>query len=137
MHTCGTSMSPPSSVQQVWWRDGLDLQRDGAVQVVESFCSRASPTRSREGEREEGSRAARVGGGGAGGGCAPSPINIEGWEGSPCPSPKPSAGGQGREEWGASLPPPSRSSPRVSLGFGRMGPMGPCAPAQCVQGTPS
>src|SRR4051812_36735102 len=60
MHTWGTSTSPPSSVQQVGWRDGLDLQRDGAVYVVESFCSRASPTRSREGEREEGSRAARV-----------------------------------------------------------------------------
>ena len=38
----------------------MDLQRDGAVQAVESFCGRASPTRSR-GERERrGSRAARV-----------------------------------------------------------------------------
>src|SRR4051812_39095826 len=60
MNTCGTSMSPPSSVQQVGRRDGLYLQCDGVVYVVESFCSRASPTRSREGEREEGSKAARV-----------------------------------------------------------------------------
>src|SRR4051812_48159193 len=109
MHTCGTSTSPPSLVQQVWWRDGLDLQRDGAVQVVESFCSRASPTRSREGEREEGSMAARVGGGGV-------------WEGAPDPSLYRGVGGQplpllqalGRrpreEEWGARTPPPSRSS---------------------------
>src|SRR4051812_25855836 len=87
MHTCGTSTSPPSSVQQVGWRDGLDLQRDGAVQAVESFCGRASPTRSREGERER--RAA-----GQLGleeevweGCAPSPLYIEGWAAGPCPSP--------------------------------------------------
>src|SRR3954467_6961186 len=38
-------------------------------------------------EREEGSRAARVGGGGVGGGCAPSPLYIEGWAASPCYSP--------------------------------------------------
>ena len=65
----------------------MDLQHDGAVQVVESFCSRASPTRSREGERE-GSREARVVEEVCGG-CAPSPIYIEGWADSPCPSPKP------------------------------------------------
>src|SRR3954470_18208407 len=51
MHTCSTSTSPPSSDQQVWWRDGLDLQHDGVVYMVENFCSRASPTNSREGER--------------------------------------------------------------------------------------
>src|SRR4051812_48803744 len=96
MHTCGTSMSPPSLVQQVWWRDGLDLQRDGAVQVVESFCSRASPTRSLEGEREEGSKAARVGGGGVGGGCSPIPLYIEGW--APAITPPPSLGRRPREE---------------------------------------
>src|SRR3954464_13458067 len=100
MHTCGTSTSPPSSVQQVGWRDGLDIQRDGAVQLVESFCSRASPTRSREGEREEGSRATRVRRRCVGRG-RPSPLYIEGWAASPCPSSKPWAGGQGREEWGA------------------------------------
>src|SRR4051812_19983659 len=56
MHTCSTSTSPPSLVQQVWWRYGLDLQRDGAVQLVENFCSRASPTSSREGERRAAGR---------------------------------------------------------------------------------
>src|SRR3954465_1481153 len=94
MHTCGTSTYPPSLVQQVWWRDGLDLQRDSAVQVVESFCSRASPTRSREGEREEGSRAARVEGEVWGGVVRPSPLYIEGCAAAPCPSSKPRAGGQ-------------------------------------------
>ena len=38
----------------------MDLQRDDAVQVVESFCSRASPTRSREGEKEKGSMVTRL-----------------------------------------------------------------------------
>src|SRR3954462_14975394 len=56
MHTCSTSTSPPSSVQQVWWRDGLDLQHDGVVYMVENFCTRASPTSSREGERREAGR---------------------------------------------------------------------------------
>src|SRR3954469_1858075 len=105
MHTCGTSMSPPSSVQQVWWRDGLDLQRDDAVQVVESFCSRASPTRSREGEREEGSRAARLEGK-VWGVVRPSPLYIEGWE--PPRPPPPSLGGGPKEEGvGGKFPPPS------------------------------
>src|SRR3954462_4796418 len=31
MHTYGAATSPPSSVQQVGWRDGLDLQHDGVV----------------------------------------------------------------------------------------------------------
>src|SRR3954470_3703783 len=88
MHTCGTSTSPPSSVQQVWWRDGLDLQRDGAVQVVESFCSRASPTRSWEGEREEGRRAARVEEE-VWGVVRPSPLYIEGWAPALTPPPSP------------------------------------------------
>ena len=52
MHTCSTSTSPPSLVQQVGWRDRLDLQHDGVVYMVENFCSRASPTNSREGERK-------------------------------------------------------------------------------------
>src|SRR4051812_38743822 len=99
MHTCGTSMSPPSSVQQVGWRDGLDLQHDGVVYMVENFCSRASPTNSREGERK-GSRAARVGREGVWEG-APHPSLYRGGADSPCPSSKPWAGGQGREEWGA------------------------------------
>jgi hypothetical protein len=62
MHTYGAATYPPSLVQQVWWRDRLDLQHDSVVLMVESFCGRASPTRSRERERLEGSSwpAARV-----------------------------------------------------------------------------
>ena len=66
----------------------MDLQRDGAVQAAESFCSRASPTRSREGEREEGSRAARVVEEVWGEG-APQPSIYRGVGSSPSPSPKP------------------------------------------------
>jgi hypothetical protein len=50
MHTYGAVMSPPSLVQQVWWRDRLDQQHDDVVLMVENFCSRASPTCSRERE---------------------------------------------------------------------------------------
>src|SRR3954471_17925748 len=32
MHTYDTATSPPSLVQQVGWRDRLDLQHDGVVQ---------------------------------------------------------------------------------------------------------
>src|SRR3954462_3510123 len=106
MHTCITSTSPPSSVQQVCWRDGLDLQRDGAVQVVESFCSRSSPTRSREGEREEGSRATRLEGKVCGGVVRPIPLYIEVWAPALAPPPilgrRPKEGGVGGKE-----PPPS------------------------------
>jgi hypothetical protein len=52
MHTYGTSTSPPSLVQQVCWRDRLDQQHDGVVLMVENFFSRASPTCSRERERD-------------------------------------------------------------------------------------
>src|SRR3954471_17862276 len=104
MHTCSTSTSPPSSVQQVWRRDGLDLQRVGAVQVVESFCSRASPTRSREGEREEGSRAARLEGKVWGGG-APQPSIYRGVGASPSPSPKPRPAAKGGRSGGQVIPP--------------------------------
>src|SRR3954464_12238148 len=31
MHTYGAATSPPSSVQQVGWRDRLDVQHDGVV----------------------------------------------------------------------------------------------------------
>jgi hypothetical protein len=51
MHTYGATTSPPSLVQQVWWRDRLDQQHDGVVLMVESFCGKASPARSRERER--------------------------------------------------------------------------------------
>src|SRR3954464_9056730 len=136
MHTCGTSTSPPSSVQQVGWRDGLDLQRDGTVQLVESFCSRASPTRSREGEREEGSRAARVrrrcGGRGR-----PSPLYIEG--GRPALAPPPSLGpaAKGGRSGG-------KDSPLLLEALARVYPLlagwalwGLVPLAQCGQGTPS
>jgi hypothetical protein len=58
MHTYGVATSPPSLVQQVWWRDRLDLQHDGVVLMVESFCGRASPTHSR-GERGGGQKFSR------------------------------------------------------------------------------
>src|SRR3954465_14672708 len=87
MHTCSTSTSPPSSVQQVWWRDGLDLQHDGVVYMVENFCSRASPTNSREGERKA-TKAARAWRRGWGGWGARSPLYIGGGR---IPSPLPQA----------------------------------------------
>src|SRR4051812_12155583 len=99
MHTCGTLTSPPSSVQQVWWRDGLDLQHDGVVYMVENFCCRASPTNSREGERKV-SRAARVGGEGVGV-VRPHPSLYRGVGRSPSPSPKPKPAAPKDKEWGA------------------------------------
>jgi hypothetical protein len=113
MHTYGAVTSPPSLVQQVWWRDRLDLQHDGVVLMVESFCGRASPTRSRDRERLEGSSwpAARVG---REGGCAPTPPYIGGWPATLTPPPSPRAAAQeGRV--GASFPPPSFW--KVPLGF--------------------
>src|SRR3954463_6847142 len=89
MHTCSTSTSPPSSDQQVWWRDRLDLQHDGVVYMVENFCCRASPTNSREGERKV---ARLLGLGGrcvCGGKGAHHPSIYRGAEASPCPSSKP------------------------------------------------
>src|SRR3954469_10489257 len=103
MHTCSTSTSPPSSDQQVWWRDRLDLQHDGVVYMVENFCSRASPTNSWEGERK-GSRATRVwrqgvGGEGVhqpsiyrGGGGGPPALYIRGGGGRPALAPPPILG---------------------------------------------
>src|SRR3954466_5443242 len=107
MHTCSTSTSPPSLDQQVWWRDRLDLQHDGVVYMVENFCSRASPTNSREGERKAARQLgleARCQGEGA-----HQPSIYRGGPASPCPSSKPWAGGQGREEWGARTLPSSRN----------------------------
>ena len=54
----------------------MDLQHDGVVYMVENFCSRASPTNSREGERKA-SKAARVWRRGVWGWCAPTPLYIE------------------------------------------------------------
>src|SRR3954462_14188996 len=106
MHTCSTSTYPPSLVQQVWWRDRLDLQRDGAVYMVESFCSRASPTRSREGEREEGSRTTSSWRGRCEGVVLPQPSLYRGVGGcnpSPLPQAKPTA--PRRRSGGARKPP--------------------------------
>src|SRR3954464_6520131 len=58
MHTYGTAMSPPSLVQQVGWRDRLDLQHDGVVQwwrVSVAGLRLHAVGREREREREEGS----------------------------------------------------------------------------------
>jgi hypothetical protein len=71
----GAAMSPPSLVQQVWWRDGLDQQHNDVVLMVENFCSRALPTCSRERERERDVEGSSWAGG-------------KGWErGRLCPSP--------------------------------------------------
>src|SRR3954469_12744917 len=99
MQTCSTSTSPPSSDQQVWWRDRLDLQHDGVVYMVENFCSRASPTNSREGERKA-SKAARVWRRGVGVWCAPTPLYIEGGGAALAPPPSPKD-----KEWGHGLSP--------------------------------
>jgi hypothetical protein len=112
MHTYGAATSPPSLVQQVWWRDRLDQQHDGVVLMVENFCSRASPMCSRRREKWRGSNwpAARVG---RERGCAPALPYIGGWVASLAPPPSLGRRPKG-EEWGASFPPPSR---RVALGF--------------------
>jgi hypothetical protein len=109
IHTYGATMSPPSLVQQVWWRDRLDLQHDGVVLMVESLCGSASPTRSHEKERLEGSSwpAARVRGEG---GRAPAPPYIGGWPATLTPPPSPRAAAK-REEWGESFPLPSGRFP--------------------------
>jgi hypothetical protein len=93
MHTYGAATSPPSLVQQVWWRDRLNQQHDGVVIMVENFCSRASPTCSRERAKWRGSNwlAARVG---RERGCAPALPYIGGWAASLAPPPSPRAGGQ-------------------------------------------
>jgi hypothetical protein len=80
----------------------LDQQHNGVVLMVENFCSRASPTCSRESEKWRAAvgPAARVGRGGG----SPALPYIGGWAASLAPPPSPRAGGQG-EEWGASFPP--------------------------------
>src|SRR4051812_46157786 len=71
MHTYGAATSPPCLVHQVWWRDRLDLQHDGVVLMVESFCGRSSTTRSWERERERKGSCWRLGLEEWEGGCAP------------------------------------------------------------------
>jgi hypothetical protein len=112
----------------------LDLQHDGVVLMVKSFYGRASPTRSRERERLEGSSwpAAWVG---VKGGCAPAPPYIAGWPAALPPPPSLRALAKG-EEWGASLPPLFW---KVPLGFplraGRLGLRGLVRLAQSGQDT--
>jgi hypothetical protein len=103
MHTYGAATSPPSLVQQVWWRDRLDQQHDSVVLMVEIFCSRASPTCSHEREKWRGNNwpAARVG---RERGCAPVLPYIGGWAASLAPPPSLGQRPKG-EEWGASFPP--------------------------------
>jgi hypothetical protein len=116
MHTYGATTSPPSLVQQVWWRDRLDQQHDGVVLMVENFCSRASPTCSREREKWRGRNwlAARVG---RERGCALALPYIGGWAANLAPPPRLGRRPKG-EEWGASFPPPSRISEPSSTGYG-------------------
>jgi hypothetical protein len=127
-------MPPPSLVRQVWWRDRLDLQHDGVVLMVENFCSRASPTCSREIEKWRAAiePAARVGGGG---GCAPALPYIGGWAASLVPPPSPRAGGQG-VEWGQVFPFPLEHSLRVSPWTGRLGLRGLVCLAQVARTLP-
>src|SRR3954462_3302401 len=92
--------------------------------MVENFCSRASPTNSREGERKA-SKAARVWRRGVGVWCAPTPLYIEGGAAlAPPPSPK-------DKEWGAWTLPSSRN-PISSLNdlnsLGSAGPYGALCP---------
>ena len=125
MHTCSTSTSPPSSVQQVWWRDRLDLQHDGVVYMVENFCSRASPTNSREGERKA-SKAARVWRRGVGGWCAPTPLYIEGGA-ALAPPPSPNRRPQRIRSGGQGNPPSRRSISSLNLSW-PAGPYGALCP---------
>jgi hypothetical protein len=135
MHTYGAAMSPPSLVQQVWWRDRLDQQHNGVVLMVENFYSRASPTCSREREKWRAAvrPAARVG---REGGCAPAlpyiRVGRPAWPLFQALGRRPKG-----EEWGASFPLPSRT---FALGFpfglGRLGPLGHGAPSPRGQDTP-
>jgi hypothetical protein len=127
-------MSPPSLVQQVWWRDRLDQQHDSVVLMVENFCSRASPTcsRAREKWRAAVRPAARVG---RERGCAPALTYIGGWAATLATPPSLGWRPKG-EEWGASFPPPSRKCcPRVSPWAGRLGLCGHGAPSPSGQDT--
>jgi len=58
----------------------------------------------------------------------PLPSLYRGVGTNPSPSPKPRLAAKEGRVGGQVFPPPSRSSPRVSPRFGRLGPMGPCAP---------
>src|SRR3954470_200371 len=94
------------------------------------------------GRERERRAAGRLGfGGGVYGRGRPIPLYIEGGAASPCPSSKPWAGGQGREEWGARTLPSSRNpisslndfKPyRIGWALWGLVPL-----AQCGQDTPS
>jgi hypothetical protein len=97
------AMSPPSLVQQVWWRDRLDQQHDGVVLMMENLYSRASPTCSREREKWRAAvrPAARVG---RERGCAPALSYIGGWVATLAPPPSLGWRPKG-EEWGGKFSP--------------------------------
>jgi hypothetical protein len=128
-------MSPPSLVQQVWWRDRLDQQHIGVVLTVENFSSRASPMCSRAREKWRGSNwpAARVVREGR---CALALPYIGGWAASLAPPPSLGRRPKG-EEWGSSFPLPSRKCcPRVSPWAGRLGLRGLVRLAQVARTLP-
>jgi hypothetical protein len=98
----------------------LDQQHDGVVLMVESFCSKALPTCSREREKWRGSNwpVARVK---REGGCTLALPYVGGWAASLAPPPSLGRWPKG-EEWRASFPLPSRKCcPRVSPWAGRLG----------------
>ena len=73
-HLDVSSFLGPASMVERWV--GSTTRRRGAIGgefLQQGFAYKQS------GGREEGSRAARVGGEGVGGWCAPSPLYIEGW----------------------------------------------------------
>ena len=82
-HLDVSSFLGPTSMVERWV--GSTTRRRGAIGgefLQQGFAYKQS------GGREEGSRAARVGGEGVGGWCAPTPLYIEGGR-SPSPSSKP------------------------------------------------
>jgi hypothetical protein len=127
-------MSPPSLVQQVWWRDRLDQQHDGVVLMVENFCSTASPMCSREREmwRAVVGPVAEVR---RGEGCAPALPYIGGWR----PAwPLLQALGPTAKGWsgGQVFPFPLEHSLRVSPWAGRLGLRGLVCLAQVARTLP-
>jgi hypothetical protein len=134
MHTYGAAMSPLSLVQQVWWRDRLDHQHDGVVLMVENFCSRASPTCSRERGKWRAAISRWLGLGE--GEAAPQPSLI--YEARQPAWPLLQALGRRPKgkEWEASFPPPSRTfALGFPLGLSRLGPLGHGAPGPRGQDT--
>src|SRR3954467_10722090 len=103
---------------------GSTIQRRGVIGgefLQQGFAYKQS------GGREEGSRAARVGGEGVRGWCPPTPLYIEGGGRSPSPSPKPKPAAPKDKEWGARKPPSRRSISSLNLSW-PAGPYGALCP---------